>query len=53
MLECNENFKPHDVDKYTVVIWVEGDDPECLDNLIGAEIKMYMRLTEEHIQQEE
>lgn len=52
MLHCNEQFKVGDIDKYTVVIWVEGDDRECLDNLIGGEIKMHMRLTEEHIQQE-
>lgn len=53
MLEQNKQFKYGDVDKYTVVIWVEGDDRECLDHLIGGEIKMHMRLTEEHIQQEE
>lgn len=28
-----ENFKPGDVDKYTIVIWVEGNDPECLDDI--------------------
>lgn len=44
-----EDFKVGDIDKYTVVIWVEGDDPECLNNLIGGEIKMHMTLTEEHI----
>lgn len=43
------DFRVGDIDKYTVVIWVEGDDPECLNNLIGGEIKMYMTLTEEHI----
>ena len=52
MLEVTENFKVGDVDKYTVVIWVEGDDPECKNNLIGGEIKMHMTLTEEHILQE-
>ena len=53
MLELNENFKVGDIDKYTVVIWVEGDDPECKDNLIGGEIKMHMTLTEEHILQQD
>ena len=53
MLEQTENFKVGDIDKYTVVIWVEGDDPECKDNLIGGEIKMHMTLTEEHILQED
>ena len=49
MQEHRTDFKVGDIDKYTVVIWVEGDDPECLNNLIGGEIKMYMTLTEEHI----
>lgn len=52
MLELAENFKVGDIDKYTVVIWVEGDDPECKDDLIGGEIKMHMTLTEEHILQD-
>ena len=53
MLELSENFKVGDIDKYTVVIWVEGDDPECKDDLIGGEIKMHMTLTEEHILQKD
>lgn len=53
MLEVTENFEVGSVDKYTVVIWVEGDDPECKNNLIGGEIKMHMTLTEEHILQED
>lgn len=53
MLEVTENFEVGDIDKYTVVIWVEGDDPECKNNLIGGEIKMHMTLTEEHILQED
>ena len=53
MLEVAENFKVGDIDKYTVVIWVEGDDPECKNDLIGGEIKMEMILTEEHILQED
>ncbi len=27
---------PADVHKYTVVLWVEGDDPQCDDSLVGA-----------------
>ena len=53
MLEVTENFKVGDIDKYTVVIWVEGDDPECKNDLIGGEIKMHMTLTEEHILQDD
>lgn len=53
MLEKTENFKVGDIDKYTIVIWVEGDDPECTDDLIGGEIEMHMTLTEEHIAQDD
>ena len=48
MLDKVEDFKVGTIDKYTVVIWVEGDDPQCTDDLIGGEIKMHMTLTEEH-----
>lgn len=44
-----KNFKPKDVDKFTIVIWLEGDDPDCIDALIGGEIKMHMDIREEHI----
>jgi len=53
MLEQEKNFKPGDVHKYTVVIWIEGDDRECDDYIIGGEVKMHMELTEEHIAQEQ
>lgn len=49
VLRQRTNFKPGDVDKYTIVIWLEGDDPDCVDALIGGEIKMHMDITEEHI----
>ena len=35
-------FQPGDVDKYTVVIWLEGNDPECIDNIRGGVVKMSM-----------
>lgn len=38
----SEGFKPGDVDKYTVVIWLEGNDPECVDNIRGGVVKMSM-----------
>ncbi len=53
MLEVTENFKVGDRDKYTIVIWLEGDDPQCKNDLIGGEIKMHMKLVEEHILQED
>lgn len=53
MLDEEKDFKPGDVHKYTVVIWLEGNDPDCNDDIIGGEVKMHMRLTEEHIEQEQ
>ena len=40
--EKNKNFKVGDVDKYTVVIWLEGNDPECVDDIRGGVVKMSM-----------
>lgn len=51
IMEVRNNFKPGDVDKVTIFIWLEGDDPECVDNLLGGEIKMHMEITEEHIEE--
>ncbi len=51
VMESRDNFKPGDVDKITVFIWLEGDDPECVDNLLGGEIKMHMEITEEHTEE--
>ena len=51
VLEGRKNFKPNDIDKYTIVVWIEGDDPDCVNALIGGEIKMHMEITEEHIKQ--
>ena len=38
-----------EVHKYTVVIWLEGDDPDCTDELIGghAGLQMGFELIEE------
>ena len=48
LLEERQNFNPGDIDKMTIVIWIEGDDPDCVDALIGGEMKMTMEITEEH-----
>ena len=37
-----DHFEPGEVDKYTVVIWLEGNDPECVDNIRGGVVKMSM-----------
>lgn len=48
VLKQRVDFRSGDVDKFTVVIWLEGDDPDCNDNLLGGEIKMHMEIREEY-----
>ncbi len=38
----NEKIQTEETIKYTLVIWLEGDDPECLDNIRGGRVKMSM-----------
>ncbi|MDD6094213.1 MAG: hypothetical protein PUC29_00500 [Clostridia bacterium] len=40
-----EDFKPGDVTKFSVVIWLEGDDPDCVDDLIGGSLKTDMTIS--------
>ena len=37
-----EDVQQDEVHKYTVVIWLEGDDPDCTNDLIGGHIGMQM-----------
>lgn len=40
-----KDFEHDGMDKFTVVIWVEGEDPECLDDIIGGELELAMTFT--------
>lgn len=35
-------IKANEVDKYTVVMWYEGEDPDCTDDIIGGWVEVYM-----------
>jgi len=37
-------LEPGEVDKFTVVIWLEGEDPECVNDILGGTIEMMMKL---------
>lgn len=37
-----DDFKVGYVHKYTVVIWLDGDDPECVDDIIGGAVEFGM-----------
>lgn len=43
MTTKSDKFSPGAKDKYTVVIWLEGNDPDCLDNIIGGTMKLSMK----------
>ena len=39
-----EEFLVGNVDKYTIVIWMEGDDPECVDRIVGGSVEFSMNI---------
>ncbi|MBR7094595.1 MAG: hypothetical protein IKC73_00080 [Clostridia bacterium] len=43
-----EDLRPGDSQRFTVVIWIEGNDPECLDWLIGGQLRVEMDLRVAH-----
>lgn len=43
-----EDLRPGDSKRFTVVIWIEGNDPECLDWLIGGQLRVEMDLRVAH-----
>ena len=45
MSQTNEQLLPGEMDKYTIVIWLEGNDPECIDDIRGGQVRMVMNLT--------
>ena len=40
--EVVTDFEPRSKDKYTIVIWLEGNDPDCVDDIVGGTIKFGM-----------
>ena len=48
ILEQRKEMQAGDLDKITVVVWIEGDDPECTNALIGGHARLRMKLIEEH-----
>ena len=49
MSSKNESFKPGDKHKYTIVMWLEGSDLECTNNIIGGEFKAHMEFNSEFV----
>ena len=40
----NKDFLVGNVDRYTIVIWMEGDDPDCVDAIIGGSVQFSMSI---------
>ncbi len=38
--DLTENIAPDETIKYTIVTWIEGNDPECLNDIMGGYVKM-------------
>ena len=43
-----EDFAPGDKTRFTVVLWIEGNDPDCIDWLIGGKMKVDMNISIVH-----
>lgn len=39
------NFEVDAIRHYTIVIWIEGSDPDCKDNILGGEFKVSFSFT--------
>ena len=39
-----KKFLVGNVDRYTIVIWMEGNDPECVDSIIGGSVEFSMKI---------
>ena len=40
-----EQLKPDEIDKFTIVLWLEGNDPECVDEIKGGVLGLGMKFT--------
>lgn len=40
MNDTTEDLEPGDTVKYTIVTWIEGNDPECINDIMGGYVKM-------------
>ena len=44
MEQTFRGFKVGDVKRFTVVVWLEGEDPECVNDIMGGDVKLKMDL---------
>ena len=39
------HLTPGEYTKFTIVVWLEGDDPECVDTILGGVFKIDMNMS--------
>lgn len=44
MSRIHENFAPKAIQAFTVVVWLEGEDGECVDEVLGGKMRLEMKL---------
>jgi len=44
MQQTFKDFKVGDTMRFTVVVWLEGEDPECINDIMGGDVKLKMNL---------
>ncbi len=40
--DVRSDMKKGETDRYTVIVWLEGEDPECVNDIMGGEVKLKM-----------
>lgn len=50
MQEQNEDFKSGEIIRYTVVIWLEGNDQQCTNDIVKGYINLRMNFQEFHLE---
>ena len=40
----SRNIDVGKMDKYTVVVWLEGEDPDCVNSILGGSVKLSMKM---------
>ena len=43
-----DDFAPEEITKFTIAVWIEGSDPDCVDRLIGGKMKIDMMVSIAH-----
>lgn len=40
-----DNIEPQEIIKFTLILWIEGDDPDCNDDILGGQINFNLEFT--------